>query len=326
MRIRIVCPAPPGTLYGNRISAARWAGMLRQLGHRAVVETHYGGQPCDLLIALHAKRSAGAVFEFHRLLPDAPVIVALTGTDLYREIHRSAAARRALDIATRLVALQPLAHEQLAPGLRSKLRVIHQSAEPASGPASRSRRFFQVCVVGHLRRVKDPFRAAMAARRLPAASRIRVVHAGAAMSAHMERRARAEEQRNRRYRWLGELPRWKARRLIASSHVLVLSSRMEGGANVISEAVVEGTPVLASAIPGSVGLLGADYPGYYEFGDTEALRRLLLRAETDAGFYGELRSACARCFPLFRPERERTAWRSLLNEVSGPGLKSSSRE
>src|SRR5260370_17800024 len=91
---------------------------------------------------------------------------------------------------------------------------------------------------------------------------------------------------------------------------------MEVGANVISEAIVDGTAVLASRIPGSVGLLGADYPGFYPFGDTQALRNLLLRAETDSMFYRELLSRCAKLSPLFRPARERAAWKRLLDEVT----------
>lgn len=314
MRIRMICPAPRGTLYGNRISAVRWARILRQLGHRVAIRTSYDGAPCDLMIALHAKRSASAVFEFHNRRPNSPVIVALTGTDLYRDIRHSKIAQQALEVAARLIALQPLAAGELAPHLRDKLRVIYQSVEKTRSPATR--RAFQVCVVGHLRSLKDPFRAAMAAHSLPAASRIHVVHAGAAMSDQMARQARAEEKRNFRYRWLGEIPRWKTRRLIASSHLLVLSSKMEGGANVISEAIVDGTPVLASRIPGSVGLLGADYPGFYPFGDTQALRNLLLRAETDSMFYRELLSRCAKLSPLFRPARERAAWKRLLDEVT----------
>ena len=135
------------------------------------------------------------------------------------------------------------------------------------------------------------------------------------MDDRMAHRARAEEQRNRRYRWLGEIPRPKARRLIAGSHLLVLSSKMEGGANVISEAIVDGTPVLASRIPGSVGLLGSDYSGYYLFGDTGGLRTLLLRAETDTAFYRDLSSRCSKLASLFKPERERSAWRQLLSEL-----------
>jgi putative glycosyltransferase (TIGR04348 family) len=315
MRIRIVCPAPPGTLYGNRISAERWARILRQLGHRVAIDTSYDRAPCDLLIALHAKRSAQAVFDFAEHYPHKPVIVVLTGTDIYHDIHRYRSAQRALEAATRLVVLQPLATEELARHLRPKARVIYQSVDKTRGLAGRCDAVFQVAVVGHLRNIKDPFRAPMAVRSLPAASRIRVVHAGAAMTEQMARRAQAEERRNSRYCWLGEIPRWGVRRLIASSHLLVLSSKMEGGANVISEAVVDGTPVLASRIPGSIGLLGADYPGLYPFEDTDALRNLLLRAEADCTFYSKLLGRGAKLSTLFRPARERASWRDLITEL-----------
>ena len=312
MRVRIVCPAARGTLQGNRITALRWAGILRDLGHRPVIATSYDGEPCDLLIALHAKKSGPAVAAFHERHPERPVILALTGTDVYRDIRNSRIAQNALALATRIVALQPLALAELAPDLRDKAQVIYQSAEKTRGAPIRPAGWFQVCVASHLRIVKDPFRAAMAVRRLPAGSRIRIDHAGAALEGRMEARAIAEEVRNPRYWWLGETPRENVRRLIASSHVLVLSSRMEGGANVISEAIVDGTPVVASRIPGSIGLLGSDYPGLYPAGDTSALRYLLLRAESDAPFYRDLRSRCAALAKLFRPARERTAWRRLI--------------
>lgn len=135
------------------------------------------------------------------------------------------------------------------------------------------------------------------------------------MDDRMEHLARAEERRNPRYRWLGEIPRTKARHLIAQSHLLVLTSKMEGGANVISEALVDHTPVLSSNIPGSVGLLGAEYPGYYPTGNTAALRDLLIRAETDRVFYQDLKSQCAKQAALFHPDRERSAWQKLLSEL-----------
>ncbi len=83
----------------------------------------------------------------------------------------------------------------------------------------------------------------------------------------------------------------------------------------ISEAVVAGVPVIASDIPGSVGLLGQGYPGYYPLGDTAALKRLLSRAETDEDYLRALRTAGAKRAPLFTPARERAAWRKLLRLV-----------
>jgi glycosyltransferase involved in cell wall biosynthesis len=184
---------------------------------------------------------------------------------------------------------------------------------------SRQRRVtrgFKVCVLGHLRPVKDPFRTALASRLLPPMSGVRVLHVGAALSPDMAKQARAEATCNPRYRWLGDLPRWRALRILAGSRLLVLTSRLEGGANVVSEAIAVGVPVLASRIAGSVGLLGSGYPGYFSFGDTHALAELLTRAETDATFYTKLKSWCRRLRPLVRPARERQSWRRLLRELA----------
>lgn len=317
MRIGIVTPAPPRSRYGNRVTALRWARMLRKLGHHVSIAQDYQGEPYDLLIALHARRSYRAASRFHREHPERPLIVALTGTDLYRDLPRSRSAQISLELATRIVTLQPKACEELHPGLRPKVRVIYQSA-PArfNKHAHRSNsRTFDVCVIGHLRPVKDPFRAAFAARQLPHASRIRILHLGAAMTPAMANRARHEMRVNSRYLWLGEQPSWRVRQSLARSALCVLSSRLEGGANVVSEAVVAGVPLLASRIAGSVGLLGKRYPGYFPVGDTQALTRLLHRAEADREFLASLKSHCTRLLPLFQPRRERIAWSQLLNNL-----------
>ena len=316
MRIRIVTPAPRGSRYGNRVTAQRWARLLRQLGHTVVIAQEYKRAQCDVLVALHARRSAASIARFHRLHPDRPLVLCLTGTDLYKDIRRSKTAQRSLELADRLVTLQPLGEQELAEHLRPKVRSILQSVRPTPVGPPRRASTFDVCVVAHLRTVKDPFRAAMASRLLPASSRLRVLQVGGAMSASMAARARAEEARNPRFRWLGELPRWDTRRTMARSKALVLSSRLEGGANVVSEAVVEGTPVLASHIAGSIGLLGEDYPGYFPFGDTRALARLLHRIESEPDFLRELREWCAALAARFHPDREREAWAALLREIA----------
>jgi putative glycosyltransferase (TIGR04348 family) len=312
MRIQIICPAPRGSRSGNRTTAVRWGRLLRQLGHRVGIAERYREQPCDVLIAMHARRSADAVRSFGARHPHRPLLVALTGTDLYRDIRRSSAAQRSLELATRLIVLQPLGRLELPRRLRRKTRVIYQSAVALRHRPGRAQ--FDVCVIGHLRAVKDPLRVALAARRLPDASRVRVRHLGQALTAGLARRARAEMRRNPRYHWLGNQPQRAVRRILARSHLLVLPSRLEGGANVISEAVAAAVPVVASRIRGTCGLLGSRYPGLFPVGDTQALARLLWRAETDRRFYTRLVRACAARAHLFRPQRERRAWQRLLEE------------
>jgi putative glycosyltransferase (TIGR04348 family) len=332
MRIGIITPAPPNSRYGNRITALRWARILRQLGNHVSISQAYDGEPYDLLVALHARRSHASIINFRRQDSEAPIIVALTGTDLYRDIRRNHLAQKSLDIATRIVVLQPKAIEQLRSDLRNRTRVIYQSLEGMPGPlaasgkatkimASKSARNerssvkFDVCVIGHLRAVKDPFRAAMAARLLHDSSQIRVLQVGGAMTDAMAARARKEMNSNQRYQWLGEQPRSRVKRILAKSRLCVLSSRIEGGANVVSEAIVASVPILASRIDGNVGILGADYPGLFDVGDTEQLARLLARAERHPGYLAELKARGRNLAHLFDPTREERAWADLVSEL-----------
>ena len=318
MKIAITSPAPPGSRLGNRVTAQRWARLLRQLGHRVkIVDQWSKGEPADVLVALHALKSAPSVERWREARGDAPLVVALTGTDVYGDIHTSSRARAVLHAASRIVVLQRLAVDELPAAVRARARVIVQSAvrpRGAPGPSPRSR-WFDVLVLGHLRAVKDPLRAAQAARRLPASSRLRVVHLGAALDAGEARRARAEMARNSRYVWLGDAPRWRALRRLATSRALVLSSRSEGGANAVCEAIACGVPVLTSAIPGALGLLGDDWPATFAVGDTAGLAALLGRAEEDPVWLAGLARRCKRLASNVLPSRERHLWRQLLAEV-----------
>jgi len=144
---------------------------------------------------------------------------------------------------------------------------------------------------------------------------IRVVHAGKPMSPDMDGEARRLMAQDPRYRWIGEVPHWQALKLLARSHVMVISSRMEGGAHVVSEAIAHGVPVIASDIAGNRGMLGDDYPGYYPLQDEDALAALLTRAAADAAYLGELHARVAARRPLIYPAREIEAWRVLLADL-----------
>jgi putative glycosyltransferase (TIGR04348 family) len=313
VKIHLITPTPLGLSNGNQITAMRWAGFLRKLGHRVRVRQAYDGTACDALVALHARRSYDSIRDFHASQPAAPLIVALTGTDLYRDIKHNRKAQHSLELATRLIVLQQEALTELPKRLRLKTRVIYQSAPPVKAQARRrGERPFAIAVIGHLRSEKDPLRAALAARKLPSSSRIHITHVGRALDPALGRRALAEMKRNPRYRWLGELPYLKTRKLLAASDVLVITSRMEGSSNVLSEALASRVPVIASNIPGLIGTLGPDYPGLFQYGDTDALAGLLSRTETDQNFFCALKTSCRRLSPLVSPHRELAAWRQLL--------------
>jgi putative glycosyltransferase (TIGR04348 family) len=311
-RIFLVTPARAGARNGNRHTAQRWAGFLRSQGHQVAVSIAWNGEPCELLIALHARRSHSAVVAFRKQHPDKPLVVVLTGTDLYRDLPKSREARLSLRLADRVIVLQEDALRLLDAATRKKARVVHQSANPSVRHAPPGTPF-RVAVVGHLREEKDPFRAAFALAHL--IGKFEIVQVGEALSEGMAAKAKELAKRDLRYRWLGGKSHAQAMRWIARSHVLVVSSRMEGGANVISEAARIGTPVLASRIPGNLGMLGRDYPGYYPLGDESALARLIERCVLEKTFAGILRRALAARRSLFAPAAEQAALGRVVQEA-----------
>ena len=314
MKIAIITPARPGSLHGNRNTAARWAVLLRGCGHAVRVGVTWDGTPADVMIALHARRSHDSIKRYAAAFPARPIILVLTGTDLYRDIRSDRSARESMRIATRMVVLQDLGLRELSPALQAKTRVIYQSARAVRPPAL-LKQGFEVVVSGHLREEKDPFRAAAALVRLPAASRIHVTHIGAAMTPQMARAARAWMAREPRYRWRGAEAHGKALKTLARARLMVISSLMEGGANIVCEAIAAGVPVIASRISGNVGMLGRDYSGYFPVGDDRALGRLLWRAECDPAFYRRLKVQCARRRTLVKPRTERESLKRLLAEL-----------
>ena len=316
LNIEIITPAPRHSRLGNRVTAERWAKLLRELKHEVSVTNEFSGAMRDVVVALHARRVADSV---QAAKGRAPLVLVLTGTDVYRDIHEDDSARESLELADVIVTLQPLAIRQLPKRLWGKTHSVLQSTVAPSHLPGKSTRALDMCVVGHIRDEKDPLRAAEASRLLPTNSRIRITQAGGILDNRYKGELGKEEQANPRYRYVGELPHAKVMRLIARSHALVLTSRMEGGANVIGEACVCNTPVISSNIDGSRGLLGDDYPGYFDVGDTSALARLMQRFERDADFRRQLQRRCKALKSDFKPQAEKNALAELLANLTKTG-------
>ena len=283
--------------------------MLRDR-YRVIVQTAWAGERVDALIALHARRSAESIEAFAEQAPER-IAVVLTGTDLYRDLPGSTQVARSLDIARRIVTLQDEAPHLLAPRWRRKAEVIFQSARALRARRKRPGRLDCV-VVGHLRDEKDPLTLFRALPLLPSDLPIRVRHIGAPLDPQLGRAARALQHRDSRYRYSGALPHGLARAAIQGSHLLIHPSIAEGGANVVVEAITAGTSVLASRIPGNVGMLGRRYPGYFEPGDASGLARCLVKALREPRYLRRLQEGCMARRPLFAPAREARAVRALV--------------
>lgn len=308
MRVVVVTPAPPGSVKGNRVTAERWAGFLGELGHEVVIVERFDGESADVMIALHAGRSAASVARW-----SGPLVLALTGTDVYGQIQTDPIMSASVERADRLIVLQPRAIERLAPAHRDRARVVYQSCVAPVGVARAARPPLEVCVLSHLRPVKDPLVAGRAAALLPAHAPVRITHAGAALDASLAEAAR--DLAGSHYRWIGEVDRARALSLVASSHLLLLTSVSEGGANVVTEAIACATPVVSTRIDGSLGLLGDDYPGYVAVGDPAGVAAMLTRAATDDEFYRSIERAVTELAAVAAPAEERARLGALLAEL-----------
>ena len=309
----LVTPALAAANNGNWQTARRWAAMLAA-DYRVRLTDRWDGGDDDALLALHARRSAASVAAFAAAHPQRPLLLALTGTDLYRDTHVDASAQRSLALAWRLILLHEAAPADLPPAMRAKAEVCFQSTG-ALPPLPKTRRHLRALMVGHLRDEKWPQTLWAAAALLHDRPDIRIDHVGAPLDAALGDAASACARAHPNYRWLGGLPHADTLRRIRQAHVLVHASRMEGGAHVVMEAIRRGTPVLVSRIPGNLGMVGTDYPGTFEPGDAAGLAALLLQARDDPAMLPRLSVACERRAPLFDPAHERATLRRILRQT-----------
>ena len=320
-RAVIVSPALADANNGNWQTARRWQTLLSP--HCARIVRQWPDAQADndqVMLALHARRSANSVQAWHAQRGQRGLGVVLTGTDLYHDITHDPQARQSLALARSLVVLQALGLASLPPEHQTKARVIFQSTRSRQ-TLTKSRRHLRVVMVGHLREEKDPLTLMAAARLLPPDSGILIDHIGTPLDAALGRAAQATQAQCPLYRWLGGLPHAATRQRIQRAHLLVHTSRLEGGAHVLMEAICSGTPVLASRIDGNMGLLGDDYAGVFEPGDAQGLADLLMACRTSdngSALVAHLQHQCALRAPLFEPQAERAALHRWMQDLWTP--------
>ena len=327
MKVLIHTNLPADSTRGNRLTASRWQAILETLQHdvcvadAATLSTEQLGE-YEILIALHALQSADCVANFRSEYPDRVCVVAITGTDIHRDYAAGGSTRsrvlHTLQLAHQIILLEPESRNVLPHELRTKTRVIFQSANPASAGESDlvNTDRFSVALVGHLREEKDPFLICDAVQQLPHHSRIQVIHIGGALNDEMRKSAELFSAKIDRYHWHGEVSHRDATLLISNADLLILTSRIEGAPGVLTEAIVNETNVLSTEIVGAVGLLGKDYPGLFPVGDSASLAQLLVRAEQDADFRSLLRQQILQRKANFSPQRELHAWDDFMRELT----------
>jgi putative glycosyltransferase (TIGR04348 family) len=300
------------------MTALRWQGFLEELGYSVEVTESWSKDDTGLLIALHAYRSHQSIVAFKKKYPKRPIVLVLTGTDLYRDMENHNEVIQSMEMADQLIILQSCAVDLIPADLRYKVQVIYQSVEvefdiDIGNGDSATKDDFVVSIIGHLREEKDPFCIVRSLPLLPSDSKITITHLGQAMSPQMKDLAQNFNATVKRYQWIGEVSHADALKVLSNSCLMVISSRMEGGAHVVSEAIALGIPVIASDIPGNRGLLGEDYPGYYPVADENALATLLYRAEKVPTFYASLQQCIDLRKELITPAREKQSINELVS-------------
>jgi putative glycosyltransferase (TIGR04348 family) len=315
--ICIISPGLAAANNGNWQTAKRWQQMLSSNYHVEIM-LQWDGRAFDAMLALHARRSADSIAQWVAKFPAKPIVLALTGTDLYRDIAVDPLAQQSLKLADRLVVLQDMGPKSLPTEFQSKCQVIFQST-PRRRSVQKTTQKLRALMVGHLRAEKSPETYFAAVRALAHRSDIVLDHIGAPLDTDLGQEARQLAAEVPTYRYLGEQTHAQARARMVRAHVLVHPSRMEGGAHVVMEAVMSGTPVLASRIDGNMGMLGADYAGYFDCGDAEQLANALVACREgqnlQSGKLVQLARQCSLREKLFEPSSEKIALNHLFRDL-----------
>jgi putative glycosyltransferase (TIGR04348 family) len=303
---------------GNWRTASRWVRLLAP-HYKVIVQAPdapvlgRGVDEAIAMIALHARRSHPAIAAWRASHGDRALVVTLTGTDLYRDLPAGDVNTLAsLTMADRVIVLQEDAPQHLPSPIRDKADVVFQSARRLVPWAGKRSDRLHCVLTAHLREEKDPATLFAAWRLLRRDASFTLTVIGAALDPALGRAARDLAASDPRVQWLGPRAHAWTRQAIKRAHVLVVPSRMEGGANVVVEAVTAGTAVVASRVSGNVGMLGRDYPGYFSPADPRDLASLLMRIDEDRALLKALEDRCRKRAPSFAPEAEARALRQVI--------------
>ncbi|MGJ8657869.1 MAG: glycosyltransferase [Akkermansiaceae bacterium] len=269
----------------------------------------------DVMIALHARKSAHFTEDFIELNPTGKVIVYLTGTDLYSDIPDGCPiCEQSLERADALVVSQEASLASVPEKYRAKTVVVHASiqlpVEVVDDSVTEPDLF--LCV-GHLRAVKQSFMAVKSLQLLDES--VRLVLLGKEVDVDSGEIARKWEVEDSRFQWLGGVSYKESLKWMQRSVVTINTSLMEGGANSVGESIVLGVPVLASKVEGNVGMLGEDYVGYFSANSEQELAELMYRVLNDQCFLSKLRDQVGVRSKRFLRESETKDWVNLIQKI-----------
>jgi len=313
--VLIHSPYPRQRSQGNAVTAERMRKLLQSGGLNAAI--HERGDismTAKCLIALNARKSAGEIFDFRRRLPESSIVALLTGTDVnHSEMEQFGSdTLKALELSDRIVSLHEGFSHRLPDDLLIKTKVIYPSVQLAEDINHRPSEPWKVIIAGNFREEKNPDLMMQAVSKLTNSPlHLHAYGGGGDYQAKLERTAKKYAQ----FHFHGVQEHDALLADMQSARVLLNTSTEEGGANAICEAVSLGLPVIASKIDGNVGMLGADYAGFFTSGDVDSLIDILVRVAEDINFYQTLKRQVTERAPFFSYQREMEEWTALVRQM-----------
>lgn len=315
MKVLVTTPYEKNSLQGNTVTAKRVVSILQESGiESAVLSNDDEVGRADVLIALHARKSAHFIDEFLAVNPAGKVIVYLTGTDLYSDIPSCCEiCEKSMELADALVVSQEASLSSVPERYCAKSVVVHKSIEIPE-LASKATEPDLFTVIGHLRAVKQPFMAVESLQLLEGS--VRLVLLGKEVDLGSDEISRKWQAKDPRFQWLGGVPYAETLQWMQRSVATINTSLAEGGANSVGESIVLGVPVLASRVEGNVGMLGDDYAGYFSADSEQELADLMHRVIHDSDFLEKLRQQVRVRSEKFLRENEKQDWMNVIQKIS----------
>ena len=319
MRVLVTTPYGLDSLQGNTVSAKRIVSLLHEAGlDSEVVSDGSSFADADVLIALHARKSAHFIDAFLHANPEGKVLLYLTGTDLYSDIPKGCViSDNSMKQADALVVSQEASFHSVPEKYQSKISVIYTSIQLPKHELYASDNGVSIfSCIGHLRAVKQPFMAVNALQLLDDEVQLKLL--GDVVDEGLDKVAQDWQDKDHRFQWLGSLPHADTMQWMKNSLVTLNTSVMEGGANSVGESIVLGVPVLASRIEGNIGMLGADYDGYFSAEPADGVQELadlMQRVLHDKAFLKHLQRQAQERSTKFTRENEKLGWMNLIKGV-----------
>jgi glycosyltransferase involved in cell wall biosynthesis len=320
MKVLVTTPYARDSLQGNTVTAKRVVSILLETGLDAsVISNDDKVEYADVIIALHARKSAHFIDDFLALNPAGKVIVYLTGTDLYHDIPNGCQiCERSMSLADVLVVSHELTLNALPEKYRKKAMSVHKSIQL---PDFLGEEKIEIdpnlfTIIGHLRAVKQPFMAVESMQLLEDSVRVKLVLLGNEIDEDSGEIARSWEAIDSRFQWLGGVEYLQALQWMRRSVATINTSLIEGGANSVGESIMLGVPVLATRIEGNIGMLGEDYAGYFSAESKQELADIMQRVISDADFLAMLREQVRVRKKKFTRENEKQDWMNVLKIIS----------